>query len=194
MVSLASRCRSLENLHLTVDASQSTTMPRARDGTETLWPTQTALWKLHLGYTQVSEVARVPHILADVFPILSEIDLHLEDGFDLGPGFDIELAMDSTLVVVWDEQSATQNLVENHGHNFDSDVEEEEDEGESEEDPDDEGELEEVDSDDEGELEEVDSDDEGQEEEVYSDDGGEQEEVDSDDEGESEEDSDEDVK
>jgi hypothetical protein len=159
MVSLASRCRSLENLHLTVDASQSTTMPRAQDGTGTLWPTQTALWKLHLGYTQVSEVARVPHILADVFPILSEIDLNLGNGFDFGPGFDIELAMDSTLVVVWDQQSAIQNLIENHGHNFDSDVEEEEDEGESEEDSDDEGELEEVDSDDEGESEEAHSDD-----------------------------------
>jgi hypothetical protein len=74
MVSLASRSRSLEDLHLTVDASQSTTIPRAQDGTETLWPTQTALWKLHLGYSEVSDVACVPYILAYVFPILSDID------------------------------------------------------------------------------------------------------------------------
>ncbi|KAG1832342.1 hypothetical protein DFJ58DRAFT_870672 [Suillus subalutaceus] len=60
MISLASRCRSLHTLHLMVDATQSTTIPRAPDGTEELWPMQTALQKLHLGYSEVSEVARCP--------------------------------------------------------------------------------------------------------------------------------------
>ncbi|KAG1814185.1 hypothetical protein EV424DRAFT_1414387 [Suillus variegatus] len=70
MMSLASRCRSLQTLHLTVDATQSTTIPRAPDGTEELWPTQTALRNLHLGYSEVSEVARIPYFLAEVFPTL----------------------------------------------------------------------------------------------------------------------------
>ncbi|KAG1900195.1 uncharacterized protein F5891DRAFT_1034603 [Suillus fuscotomentosus] len=70
MMSLASRCRSLQTLHLTVDATQSTIIPRAPDGTEELWPTQTALRNLHLGYSKVSEVARVPYFLAEVFPTL----------------------------------------------------------------------------------------------------------------------------
>ncbi|KAG2103383.1 uncharacterized protein F5147DRAFT_775931 [Suillus discolor] len=70
MMSLASRCRSLQTLHLTVDATQSTIIPRAPDGTEKLWPTQTALRNLHLGYSQVSEVARIPYFLAEVFPTL----------------------------------------------------------------------------------------------------------------------------
>ncbi|KAG2080784.1 uncharacterized protein F5147DRAFT_810694 [Suillus discolor] len=70
MMSLASRCRSLRTLHLTVDATQPTTIPRAPDGTEELWPTQTTLRNLHLGYSRVSEVARVPYFLAEVFPTL----------------------------------------------------------------------------------------------------------------------------
>jgi hypothetical protein len=185
MVSMASRCRSLEDLHLTVDASQSTTLPRTQDGTETLWPTQSALWRLNLGYSQVSEVARVPHILGDVFPILLDIIWDPEIG-----GFGIDVIMqDSFLELAWDQPSVIQNLI-NHSNNFDSGVEEEEDGGELEEVySDDEGESGEAYSDDEGESEEVNSDDEGESEED-SDDEGELEEVDSDDEGESEEDSD----
>ncbi|KAG2047219.1 hypothetical protein BDR06DRAFT_964176 [Suillus hirtellus] len=44
-MSLASRCRSLRTLHLTVDATQSTTIPRAPDGTAN-HPSQPASWVL----------------------------------------------------------------------------------------------------------------------------------------------------
>jgi hypothetical protein len=71
MVSLASRCRSLQSLHLTCDASQPTIVPQADDGTERLWPAQTALRELHVGHSYVPEVARIPYILAKVFPALN---------------------------------------------------------------------------------------------------------------------------
>ncbi|KAG1798191.1 uncharacterized protein HD556DRAFT_1534939 [Suillus plorans] len=92
MMSLALRCRSLQTLHLTVDATQSTTIPRA-DGTEELWPTQTALRNLHLGYSEVSEVARVPYFLAEVFPTLLNFKwyaCHFGDS-------DVDIAMESAL-------------------------------------------------------------------------------------------------
>ncbi|KAG1875998.1 hypothetical protein C8R48DRAFT_811267 [Suillus tomentosus] len=62
MMSLASRCRSLQTLHLTVDATQSTTIPQALDEIEELWPTQTTLRNLHLGYSRVLEVALVDEL------------------------------------------------------------------------------------------------------------------------------------
>ncbi|KAG1817454.1 hypothetical protein EV424DRAFT_1623521 [Suillus variegatus] len=92
MMSLALRCRSLQTLHLTVDATQSTTIPRA-DETEELWPTQTALRNLHLGYSGVSEVARVPYFLAEAFPTLLNFKwyaCHFEDS-------DVDIAMESAL-------------------------------------------------------------------------------------------------
>jgi hypothetical protein len=73
MVSLASRCRSLHTLNLTFDASQPTMVPQAEDGTEMLWPAQTALSLLDVGHSQVSEVARMPYVLAKVFPDLKRI-------------------------------------------------------------------------------------------------------------------------
>ncbi|KAG2047231.1 hypothetical protein BDR06DRAFT_1000262 [Suillus hirtellus] len=92
MMSLALRCRSLQTLHLTVDATQSTTIPRA-DETEELWRTQTALRNLHLGYSEVSEVARVPYFLAEVFPTLLNFKwyaCHFGDS-------DVDIAMESAL-------------------------------------------------------------------------------------------------
>jgi hypothetical protein len=78
MVSFASRCKSLRSLHLTCVASQPTIIPQAEDGTEGLWPAQTALRKLHLEHSFVpdSEVARMPYILANVFPALSSVDCY----------------------------------------------------------------------------------------------------------------------
>ncbi|KAG1732540.1 hypothetical protein EDD22DRAFT_927157 [Suillus occidentalis] len=73
MVSLASRCRSLRTLYLTFDASQPTMVPLAEDGTKMLWPVQKALRELHVGHSQVSEVSRMPYILAKVFPDLGTI-------------------------------------------------------------------------------------------------------------------------
>ncbi|KAG1732537.1 hypothetical protein EDD22DRAFT_960343 [Suillus occidentalis] len=46
---------------------------KAEDGREMLWPAQTALRLLHVGHSQVSEVARMPYILAKVFPDLGMI-------------------------------------------------------------------------------------------------------------------------
>ncbi|KAG2133246.1 uncharacterized protein EDB93DRAFT_1107627 [Suillus bovinus] len=74
MMSLASRCKSLHTLHLTFDATRPTIIPRASDGTEQLWPTQTALHKLHLGYSVVSPDARIPYFLSEVFPNLLDFD------------------------------------------------------------------------------------------------------------------------
>ncbi|KAG1839435.1 hypothetical protein DFJ58DRAFT_845684 [Suillus subalutaceus] len=72
MISLSSRCRSLHTLHLTLDATQSTTIPQAPDGMEDLWPMQTALRKLHLGHSEVLKVVGIPYFLAEVFPTLSD--------------------------------------------------------------------------------------------------------------------------
>ncbi|KAG1803928.1 uncharacterized protein HD556DRAFT_617498 [Suillus plorans] len=94
MMSLASRCRSLQTLHLTVDATQSTIIPRAPDGTEKLWSTQTALRNLHLGYSQVSEVARIPYFLAEVFPTLFDFKWY---DYYCGHYDDPDIAMQSAL-------------------------------------------------------------------------------------------------
>jgi hypothetical protein len=41
-----------------------------------LWPAQTALYYLHLQHSHVLEVARMPYILAKVFPTLKFLDWH----------------------------------------------------------------------------------------------------------------------
>jgi hypothetical protein len=69
MMSLATKCQSLKNLNLTCDASQPV-IPEDEDGTEILWPVQTALRKLHFGYSYVPQVACIPYILSKVFPTL----------------------------------------------------------------------------------------------------------------------------
>ncbi|KAG1817450.1 hypothetical protein EV424DRAFT_1028355 [Suillus variegatus] len=94
MMSLASRCRSLQTLHLTVDATQSTTIPRAPDGTEELWPTQTTLRNLHLGYSRVSEVARVPYFLAEVFPTLWDFKFYERYLRNCAADIDLRLALE----------------------------------------------------------------------------------------------------
>ncbi|KAG1744712.1 hypothetical protein EDD22DRAFT_958605 [Suillus occidentalis] len=93
MVSLASRCRSLQSLHLTFDASQPTMLPQ-----EMLWPAQTALRELHVGHSTVSEVARMPFILANVFPALTHFQW--EDYFG---SFDFHNPSIPALVEVYDE-------------------------------------------------------------------------------------------
>jgi hypothetical protein len=87
MVSFASRCKSLRSLHLTCDASQPTIIPQAEDGTERLWPAQTALRELDFVHSYVpdSEVARIPYILAKVFPALLPLDVGCS--FYVGRGF-----------------------------------------------------------------------------------------------------------
>ncbi|KAG2745572.1 hypothetical protein P692DRAFT_20955116 [Suillus brevipes Sb2] len=73
MVVFASRCRSLQSLHLTCDATEPTVIPQDKDGTERLWPAQSALRRLHFGHSKVPQVGRMPFILAKVFPALSEL-------------------------------------------------------------------------------------------------------------------------
>ncbi|KAG1892982.1 uncharacterized protein F5891DRAFT_1209378 [Suillus fuscotomentosus] len=94
MISLASRCRSLQTLHLTVDATQSTTIPRAPGGTEKLWPTQTTLRNLHLGYSRVSEVAHIPYFLADVFPTLWDFKFYERYVRNCAADIDLRLALE----------------------------------------------------------------------------------------------------
>ncbi|KIK31826.1 hypothetical protein CY34DRAFT_19531 [Suillus luteus UH-Slu-Lm8-n1] len=96
MVSLALRCRSLRSLHLTCDASQPTIVPQAEDGTERLWPAQTALRELHFGHSNVPEVASIPYILAKVFPALSSLRW-----YDFVGGFFIDNVSRPVLEEVW---------------------------------------------------------------------------------------------
>jgi len=105
MMSLASRCRLLQTLHLTFDATQMTTMPRAPDGTEVLWPKQTALYMLHLGYSEVARIARVPYFLAEVFPTLSDFKWYDYFG-DTG----IDVVMESALLEAWQQLRMLRNL------------------------------------------------------------------------------------
>jgi hypothetical protein len=129
MVSLASRCRSLQSLYLTCSATQSTMIPQAEDGTERLWPAQTALRELHLGHSQVSEVARMPYILAKVFPALSFLDWYHFFG-----SFDIENSSERALEEVRYQLQVLQNLADPDDHDDidDSDVEWEDDDDSSE--------------------------------------------------------------
>ncbi|KAG1737320.1 hypothetical protein EDB19DRAFT_1877937 [Suillus lakei] len=74
MMSFASKCRSLRVLHLTFDATQWPTVPRAPDRTGKFWPKQTALHKLHVGHSKVAETAHLPCFLAGVFPNLLDFE------------------------------------------------------------------------------------------------------------------------
>jgi hypothetical protein len=120
MVSLASTCRSLQSLHLTCGATQSTVVPQTEDGTEKLWPAQAALRELHLGHSHVSEVARMPYFLAKVFPSLSNLDWYHFHG-----NFDIEFFSETALEEVRFQLQVLQNLADSddHNDNDDSDVE-----------------------------------------------------------------------
>ncbi|KAG1803129.1 uncharacterized protein BJ212DRAFT_1304691 [Suillus subaureus] len=114
MMSMASRCRSLHTLHLTLDATRPTTTPRAPDGTEELWPSQTALQKLHLGHTEVLEVSRVPYLLAEVFPTLSDF-LWYESFVDS----DTDLTMEDALEEAWQQLRVLRNLADDDHDDYD---------------------------------------------------------------------------
>ncbi|KAG2088674.1 uncharacterized protein F5147DRAFT_44534 [Suillus discolor] len=73
MLSLATRCKSLHDLHLTFDATHFPTLPRAPDGNLELWTTQTTLCKLHVGHSKVSEASRLHLFLAVLFPNLADL-------------------------------------------------------------------------------------------------------------------------
>ncbi|KIK43157.1 hypothetical protein CY34DRAFT_82326 [Suillus luteus UH-Slu-Lm8-n1] len=98
MVSLASRCRSLQSLHLTFDASQPTMVPQGGDGMEMLWPAQTALRELHVGHSAVSEVSRMSFILGNVFPALTHLKWEEYYG-----SFDVENPSVPALIEVYNE-------------------------------------------------------------------------------------------
>ncbi|KAG1733557.1 hypothetical protein EDB19DRAFT_1830937 [Suillus lakei] len=105
MMSLAWRCRSLQALHLTINATQSTMVPRRADGAEELWPTQSALKKLHLGHSQVLEVGRVPHFLTEVFP---SVDDFMWYGKFVNS--DPDAAMQSGIAKAWQQLRVLRNM------------------------------------------------------------------------------------
>jgi hypothetical protein len=86
---------------------------------------------LHVGHSQASEVARMPYILAKVFPALSNLDWYHFFG-----SFDIENVSETALEEVWYQLSVLQNLPghDDHDDNYDSDVEWEEDSDDSDDD------------------------------------------------------------
>ncbi|KAG1813058.1 hypothetical protein EV424DRAFT_1557643 [Suillus variegatus] len=73
VLSLATRCKSLHDLHLTFDATPFPTLPRAPDGNLELWTTQTTLCKLHVGHSKVSEASHLHLFLAVLFPNLADL-------------------------------------------------------------------------------------------------------------------------
>ncbi|KAG0696899.1 hypothetical protein DFH29DRAFT_1024342 [Suillus ampliporus] len=79
VLSLVLRCRSLRVLHLTFDDTQRPTFPHRRegedapDGKRELWPKQTALQRLHFGYSKLSRATLSMWVLAVVFPNLVDI-------------------------------------------------------------------------------------------------------------------------
>ncbi|KAG0698998.1 hypothetical protein DFH29DRAFT_1081485 [Suillus ampliporus] len=92
VLSLASRCRSLRVLYLAFDGTQRPTLPYRRegedasDGERELWPTQTALERLHVGHSKFSRAALVPWILSAVFPNLYDISwCRAPDDFSIIP-------------------------------------------------------------------------------------------------------------
>ncbi|KAG2047647.1 hypothetical protein BDR06DRAFT_976555 [Suillus hirtellus] len=105
VMSLASKCRLLQFLHLTCDATQATIAPRAPDGTTQFWPTQTSLCNLHLGYSEMSQVSGVPYYLAEVFPTLSHFYWYRNTG-----DFGIEILMEAALEVARQELRAVRGL------------------------------------------------------------------------------------
>jgi len=109
-------------------------MPRAPDGTEVLWPKQTALYKLHLGYSEVARIARVPYFLAEVFPTLSDFKW-----YDYFGETGIDVVMESALLEAWQQLRMLRNLpYDDDGDDSDEDNSGEDDSGEeSEEESDD---------------------------------------------------------
>ncbi|KAG1865641.1 hypothetical protein C8R48DRAFT_705514 [Suillus tomentosus] len=73
VLSLATRCKSLHDLHLTFDATHFPTLPRVPDGNLRLWTTQTAIRKLHVGHSRVSKASRFHLFLAVLFPNLADL-------------------------------------------------------------------------------------------------------------------------
>ncbi|KAG2138278.1 hypothetical protein BD769DRAFT_1663856 [Suillus cothurnatus] len=112
MMSLASRCRLLQTLHLTFDATQMTTMPRAPDGTE------------------VARIARVPYFLAEVFPTLSDFKW-----YDYFGETGIDVVMESALLEAWQQLRMLRNLPydDDDGDDSDEDNSGEDDSGEESE-------------------------------------------------------------
>ncbi|KAG2072777.1 hypothetical protein BDR04DRAFT_1141472 [Suillus decipiens] len=107
MMSLVSRCKSLQVLHLTVNATQPTMTPRSANGRKVLWPKQTALRKLRLGYSEVSKVARVPYFLTKVFPTLSDFKWYVDFGDS-----NIDIAMESALAEARRQLRVLRNLAD----------------------------------------------------------------------------------
>ncbi|KAG2030837.1 hypothetical protein BDR03DRAFT_1003400 [Suillus americanus] len=116
MMSLASRCRSLHTLHMTLDATEPTITPRAPDGTEELWPTQTALHKLHLGDSEVLDCARVPYFLTEIFPALSNFKW-----YESWRDSDSDLFVQSALEDVWQQLKVLWNSADDDSDEGDSD-------------------------------------------------------------------------
>ncbi|KAG1904914.1 uncharacterized protein F5891DRAFT_719103 [Suillus fuscotomentosus] len=77
VLSLATRCKSLHELHLTFDATHFPTLPRAPDGNLELWTTQTAFRKLNIGESKVSEASRLHLFLAVLFPNLARLEYYI---------------------------------------------------------------------------------------------------------------------
>ncbi|KAG2088668.1 uncharacterized protein F5147DRAFT_726726 [Suillus discolor] len=73
VLSLATRCKSLHDLHLTFDATHFPTLPRAPDANLELWTTQTTLCRLHVGHSKVSEASCLHLFLAVLFPNLADL-------------------------------------------------------------------------------------------------------------------------
>ncbi|KAG1733827.1 hypothetical protein EDB19DRAFT_1192274 [Suillus lakei] len=126
MMSLASSCRSLQALHLTINATQPTTVPRAADGTEEIWPTQSALYKLHLGHSQVSEVGRVPHFLTEIFPSVEDFNWYANFGDS-----DLDGVIRSELAKAWEQLRVLRNLSDGSDEESDEEWEWEDDSDDS---------------------------------------------------------------
>ncbi|KAG2143173.1 hypothetical protein BD769DRAFT_1037592 [Suillus cothurnatus] len=75
-LSFATRCTSLETLHLHFDATQVPGLPYVPGGDTDLWLNQTALRELHVGHSHVETATLVPFLLAFVFPNLGDIQCH----------------------------------------------------------------------------------------------------------------------
>ncbi|KAG1733908.1 uncharacterized protein EDB91DRAFT_1225893 [Suillus paluster] len=119
MLSLASRCRSLGNLHLTFDATQRPTLPHcmetehAPDGNPNFWLKQTTLQKLHVGHSKVSEAALAPFVLAVVFPNLVDITSYQTPGVFDDLQWDQVARTHRQLVNLWEEDSGMPDSLPN---------------------------------------------------------------------------------
>ncbi|KIK31988.1 hypothetical protein CY34DRAFT_814449 [Suillus luteus UH-Slu-Lm8-n1] len=90
---------------MTCDASQPISIPQAEDGTERLWPAQTALRALHLEHTPLQEVGNMPYILGKVFPALNPGRLmgHYYDAIpDQLPSNPLRLVLDEIKRALWE--------------------------------------------------------------------------------------------